>query len=77
MSSHNDLNIDLEEDLDDYLNSISVRSNPSPRQNTTLKDPLESIETTTGENKIVSIKNDKSLTIDTGEILTQEFRFIK
>lgn len=69
MSSHNnDLNIDLEEDLDDYLNSISVeRSSPSPPSNTTLKDPLESIETTTGENKIVAIKNDKPLTVDTGE----------
>ena len=46
MSSHNnDLNIDLEEDLDDYLNSISVeRSNPSPRQNTTLKDPLKALK---------------------------------
>ena len=69
MSSHNnDLNIDLEEDLDDYLNSISVeRKNTSPSQNTSLKDPLESIEMTNSENKIVAIKNDQSLTIDTGE----------
>ena len=67
-SQTNDMNIDLEEDLDDYLNSISVeRNNPSSPQNTTLKDPLENIETSTGENKIVAIQNDYSLITDTGE----------
>jgi large-conductance mechanosensitive channel len=53
--SKNNLNIDLEEDLDEYLKNITVeKDTPLLSQTNTLKNPLEHIESQTNENKIIS-----------------------
>ena len=58
----NNLNIELDTDLDEYLNSISIEKViPPQNQNTTLKDPLEHIENQNSENKIIGTNTNNNL----------------
>jgi hypothetical protein len=58
----NNLNIEIESDLDEYLNSISIEKViPPQNQNTTLKDPLAHIENQNSENKIINTNTNNNL----------------